>query len=67
MSINLRPGFVTNYLKSAQLTVYTTERNKLMRGWILIPQDDARDADLLMYNKFWKTDGIGHNNMARFP
>lgn len=59
--------FLTNYLHPAQLTVYTTERNKLMREWILIPQDDLEEGNLLMYNKFWKPDHIGHENLAPVP
>ncbi len=58
--------FLTTYLNPAQLTVYTNERNKLMRDWILIPQETTGNAHVIMYDKFWKTDEPGHNNIAPF-
>jgi hypothetical protein len=59
--------FLTQYLNPAQLTVYTTEKQTLMKEWTLLPQNTTENAHVLMYNKFWKRDEIGNQNLAPIP
>lgn len=57
---------MTNYLKPARLTLYTNEPRTLMKNWVLIPQDDITQGDILFYNKFWK-DGLPQYNLNMAP
>lgn len=55
---------LTNYLTPARLTLYTNEPRTLMKDWVLIPQEDITQADILFYNKFWKDELPGMTNIA---
>lgn len=59
--------FLTNYLHPHKLTVFTTEKSRLMKEWTLIPQDNVENGNVLIYNKFWKDEYTNNGNIAPMP
>lgn len=50
---------ITNYLRPAELTMYTTEtRNELIKNYRLIPDEKG---NIKIYKKFWKDDEVNDN------
>ncbi len=57
-------ALLTGYLQPEKLTLYTNEYRKLMKDWILIPQDDMEEGDIFFFNQFWKNDQPGQENIV---
>jgi len=52
---------LTNYLRPAELTLYTMEtRNELIKNYRLIPDENG---NVKAYNKFWQHDEVDDNTV----
>ena len=52
---------LTNYLRPAELTIYTTEtRNDLIKNYKLIPDEKG---NVKAYKKFWQQDEVNDNTV----
>lgn len=55
---------LTNYLRPAELTLYTTEtRNELIKNYRLIPDEKG---NVKAYEKFWKQEELDNHNYTAF-